>query len=207
MMQAEDASLTIAPDALAENRHVCAFFNGFDEQHRVLDQFIKDGIVQGEKASHIVDPEQREEHLRRLSDAGIGVEEAVSSGQLEVHPWQECYLCGGVFDEDAWLSTFERVLQSGPAEGYGRTRLLAQMEWALEDLPGVENLIQYEAKLNYVIPEHRDTVICAYDLSKFGAATVMNALRTHPVVIIGGLMHENPFYIAPDEFLRQSRAR
>jgi len=83
MMQAADASLTIAPDALAENRHVCAFFNGIDEQHRVLDQFIKDGIAQGEKAFHIVDPEQREEHLRRLSDAGIGVEEAVSSGQLD----------------------------------------------------------------------------------------------------------------------------
>jgi len=52
---------------------------------------------------------------------------------------------------------------------------------------------------------HDDTVICAYDLSKFGASTVMYALRTHPVVIIGGLMQENPFYVDPDQFLREIR--
>jgi hypothetical protein len=206
-MQPNDASLTIAPDALAENRHVCAFFNGIDEQHRVLDRFINDGIIQGDKAFHIVDPERRAEHLRRLADAGIGVEGAVESGQLEVRPWHDCYLRGDTFDEQGWLSTFEGVLDSGQAEGYAHTRLLAQMEWALEDLPGVENLIQYEAKLNQIIGDRDDTVICAYDLSKFGAATVMNALRTHPVVIIGGLMHRNPFYVAPDEFLREMQAR
>jgi hypothetical protein len=33
------------------------------------------------------------------------------------------------------------VLQSGPAAGYAQTRFLAQMEWALVDLPGVEDLI------------------------------------------------------------------
>jgi hypothetical protein len=48
-------------------------------------------------------------------------------------------------------------------------------------------------------------VICAYDLSKFGASTVMYALRTHPVVIIGGLLQENPFYVDPDEFLLEIR--
>jgi hypothetical protein len=29
----------------------------------------------------------------------------------------------------------------------------------------------------------------------------MFALRTHPVVIIGGLLHENPFYVDPDQLL------
>jgi hypothetical protein len=205
-MQSQDGSLRVAPDALTEHGHVCAFFNNADEQHRVLDQFVKDGIVRSEKAFHIVDPKQRDEHLRWLAAAGIVVEDVVESGQLEVHPWHDCYLRDDAFDEERWLSTFEEVLESGRADGYPRTRLLAQMEWALEDLPGVENLISYEAKLNRIIPERDDTVICAYDLSRFGAPTVMNALRTHPVVIIGGLMHENPFYVPPDEFLRELQA-
>jgi MEDS: MEthanogen/methylotroph, DcmR Sensory domain len=205
-MQASDESLRIAPDALAENRHVCAFFNSIDEQHRVLAQFIKDGIAQGDKAFHLVDPERRAEHLGRLADAGIDVDRAVDSGQLEVHPWQDGPLRGAEFDQDTWLTGFEQVLQSGPAGGYERTRFLAQMEWALEDLPGVADLIEFESQVNYIVPKYQDTVICAYDLSRFGAATVMNALRTHPVVIIGGLMHENPFYVAPDEFLREMQA-
>jgi hypothetical protein len=33
----------------------------------------------------------------------------------------------------------------------------------------------------------------------------MYALRTHPVVIIGGLMQENPFYMDPDQFLVEIR--
>jgi hypothetical protein len=195
----------IARDSLPKNRHVCAFFNGIDEQHRVLSFFIKDGFDQGDKSFHLVDPELRQEHLRWLADAGIDVEQAIGSGQLEVHPWQDGPLRGDRFDQDRWLGSFEQVLQSGPAAGYAQTRFLAQMEWALEDLPGVSDLIEFEMRVNYVIPKYDDTVICAYDLSKFGASTVIYALRTHPVVIIGGLMQENPFYVDPAQFLAEIR--
>jgi hypothetical protein len=204
-MEAQDDSLRIAPNALGAFRHVCAFFNSIDEQHRVLHSFIKDGFDQGDKAFHLVDPERREDHLTRLANAGIDVEEAIDSGQLEVHPWQDGPLRGARFDQDTWLASFERVLQSGPAAGYAQTRFLAQMEWALVDLPGVDDLIEFETRVNYVVPKYDDTVICAYDLSKFGASTVMYALRTHPVVIIGGLMQENPFYMDPDQFLVEIR--
>ena len=206
-MEAHDNSLQIAPNALGENRHVCAFFNTMDEQHRVLHSFIKDGFEQGDKAFHLVDPERREEHLRRLAEAGIDVEEAIESGQLEVQPWQAGPLRGDRFDQDAWLAGFEQVLQSGPAAGYAQTRFLAQMEWALEDLPGVDDLIEFESRVNFVTPKYKNTVICAYDLSKFGASTVIYALRTHPVVIIGGLMHENPFYVDPRQVLLETQAQ
>jgi hypothetical protein len=46
-----------------------------------------------------------------------------------------------------------------------------------------------------------------YDLAKFGGAVVVDMLRTHPMVIIGSLLQENPFFVPPDEFLRQLRAR
>jgi hypothetical protein len=206
-MQAHDESLRIAPDALGGNQHVCAFFNSVDEQHRVLRAFIKEGFANGDRAFHLIDPERQAEHFRRLVDAGIDVDQALDSGQLEVHPWEDGPLRGAEFDQETWLRGFEQVLESGPEQGYERTRFLAQMEWALEDLPGLEDLIEFESRVNYIVPKYDDTVICAYDLSKFGANTVMNALRTHPVVIIGGLMHENPFYVAPDEFLREMQAR
>jgi MEDS: MEthanogen/methylotroph, DcmR Sensory domain len=192
-------------NALSQNRHICAFFNGMDEHYRVLRSFIKDGIDQGDKTFHLVDPERREEHLRRLADAGIDVDRAITSGQLEVHPWQDGPLHGDRFDQDTWLAGFERVLQSGSAAGYARTRFLAQMEWALVDLPGVDDLIEFETRVNYVVPKYDHPVICAYDLSKFPASVVIHALRTHPVVIIGGLLQENPFFVPPDQFLLEIR--
>jgi hypothetical protein len=36
---------------------------------------------------------------------------------------------------------------------------------------------------------------------------VVDIMRTHPMVIIGGLLHENPFFVPPDEFLRELRER
>jgi hypothetical protein len=201
-----DSSLRIGPNALdGGNRHICAFFNGMDEHYRVLQSFIKDGFDQGDKAFHLIDPQRSEDHLRRLAEAGIDVEEAIDSGQLEVHPWEDGPLHGERFDQDTWLAGFEEVLQSGPASGYAKTRFLAQMEWALVDLPGTDDLIEFETRVNYVVPKYDDPVICAYDLSKFGASTVMYALRTHPVVIIGGLLQENPFYVDPDQLLSELR--
>lgn len=201
-----DDSLQIAPGALdGGNRHICAFFNGMDEHYRVLESFIKEGFTKGEKEFHLIDPERREDHLRRLRDVGIDVDEAVASGQLEVHPWADGPLHGEMFDQDTWLVGFEDALQSGPASGYSTTRFLAQMEWALVDMPGIGDMMEFETRVNYVVPKYDSPVICSYDLSKFGASTVIYALRTHPAVIIGGLLQENPFYVNPDELLIELR--
>ena len=35
----------------------------------------------------------------------------------------------------------------------------------------------------------------------------MDILRTHPMVIVGGILQENPFFVQPDEFLRELRGR
>ena len=84
-------------------RHICAFFNGVDEQHHVLRPFIKEGFDRGDKAYHLVDPELREDHLRRLAEAGINVQAALGTGQLEVRLWQDGPLSGGHFDKETWL--------------------------------------------------------------------------------------------------------
>jgi hypothetical protein len=190
-----------------QRRHICAFFNSIEEQHRVLLPYIKDGFDQRGKACHFVDPELQEGHLRWLAEQGINTQEAVSAGQLEVLPWIAGPLRGGRFDQNDWLAAPEQMFRSGVAAGYAQTRALVQMEWALTDVPGTGELMELESRINYVIPKINYAVICAYDLTKFSASVVMDALRTHPVVIIGGLLHENPFYVPPDRFLLEFRER
>ena len=206
-MAIESRSVEFAGGNLGGQRHICAFFNSAEEEHRVLRSFFKDGFERGDKAFHLVDPKRREEHLKRLAGAGINVQEAMNTGQLEVRPWEDGPLHGGRFDQDSWIVSFEKVLQSGPAAGYAQTRFLAHMEWALVDLPGIGDLIEFETRVNYVVPKYNDIVICAYDLSKFGASVVMDALRTHPVVIVSGLLQENPFFVPPEQFLLEIKER
>ena len=35
----------------------------------------------------------------------------------------------------------------------------------------------------------------------------MDIMRTHPMVIIGGIIHENPFFVPPDAMLKELQER
>jgi hypothetical protein len=203
-MEREDG-LLFTGDALGENPHICGFFGDTEELYRVLVPWIKDGFDQGDRGFHVIDPELQEEHLRQLNEAGIDVAAAVRRGQLEVHTWYDAQLRGPRFDVNEWLKGFEQSLEAGGASGSARTVWLAQMGWALAGLPGLEDFVEFEARVNHVVPKYGEAVVCAYDLSKFGATTVMYALRTHPLVIIGGRVQHNPFYVEPDQFLEEIR--
>jgi hypothetical protein len=156
-----DASQPIpfAGSVLDAQRHVCAFFHTADEEYRVLLPFIKDGLDRGEKAFHIVDPRLREEHRRRLASAGIDVAKTETNGQFELCNWADAYLRDGHFDQDRMLTLIQEVLDAGPQQGFIRTRMVAHMEWALEDRPGVDDLVEYETRLNYLLPRYKDPVI------------------------------------------------
>jgi hypothetical protein len=151
--------IPFAGSVLGAKRHVCAFFHNREEEYRVLLPFIKEGFERGEKAFHIVDPKLRVEHALRLASAGIDVEAAEKSGQFELRNWADAYLRDGHFDQDRMLALIQEVLDDGVRQGFALTRLVANMEWALEDRPGVDDLVEYEARLNYLLPRYKDPVI------------------------------------------------
>ena len=173
----------------------------------MLRSFIKEGFEQGDKAVHLVNPDLWEDHLSWLAEAGIDVAQVMGTGQLDLRRWQDAQLRGDRFDQDAMLALLEESFQSGAAAGHPLTRLIGQMEWALVDKPGVDDLLEFETRVNYLMAKYDDPAICTYDLSKFSASAVMDIMRTHPVVIIGGLLQENPFFVPPDQFLLEIRER
>ena len=183
--------------------HACAFFHSRDEEYELLLPFAKDGYQAGDRLFQVVDKEHRDERRRRLSCFGVDLEKAESAGQLEVRPWEEAYLRGNRFDQHAMLELVESVLQEGSAKGFPMTRLWANMEWALEDFPGVHDIVEYEARANKIVPKYPAICVCTYDLNKFSAPVVMDIMRTHPQVIIGGILQDNPFYVPPEDFLTE----
>ena len=44
-------------------------------------------------------------------------------------------------------------------------------------------------------------ILCLYDISRFGGGVVVDLLKTHPKILLGGLVLENPNYMTPAEFL------
>jgi len=201
-----EAPIRLAGRTLRNTRHICAFFHSREEQDRVLMPFFKEAYDRGEKMFHIVDGRNREQHLCSCRAHGIDVEKAEASGQLEVRQWEDAYLRDGYFDGDRMIRILEEVLQEARPK-FGLTRLMGNMEWALETVPGVTDIVEYETKLNYLLPRYPDPVVCVYDLNRHSASVVMDILRTHPMVIVGGVLQDNPLFVEPDAFLAELRER
>jgi hypothetical protein len=201
------SSIRLAGSELRETRHVCAFFHGVDEEYRVLLPFIKDGLECGDKAVHVVNSDQRHDHLRRLAAAGIDVMVAGQSGQLEVRSNTEAYLQNGRFDKDRMLAAFEQMASGNADGGFPLSRICCRMDWVADDRSYVDDVVEFESRVNDMWRCHDDAVICTYQLGKFGGDTVIDIMRTHPMIIIGGILQQNPFFVAPKDFLGELRER
>lgn len=169
--------------------------------------FMKEGFEAGDKAFLILDQQQRAERLHRLSEVGIDPDDAEQRGQLEVRSWENAHLRPGRFDQHAMIALLEQAFDSDRQKGFGLTRLWANMEWALQDFPGVHDIVEYESRVNYVLPKYDTVTVCTYDVTKFSASLLMDVLRTHPYAIVGGILQKNSFYVPPDEFLLELGAR
>ena len=206
-MTLDAASISLAGSSLGDTRHVCAFFNSDDEEYRVLLPFMKDGFDCGHKAIHIVNPEQGADHLHRLVAAGIDTTAAAARGQFELRSSMETYLHDGRFDQDRMLAVFEQLASGDAGRPFPLSRIVCRMDWAAEGRVFVDNVIEFESRVNDVWRHHDDAVICTYHLGQFSGDTVIDIMRTHPMVIIGGILQRNPFFVPPEQFLPEFRAR
>jgi len=206
-MKIRAAPIRFAGSQLTERRHVCAFFNNEEEEYQVLLPFIKDGFACGDKAVHVVNRDERGDHLRRLAAAGIDTTAAEQRGQFELRVNTETYLRDNRFDQDRMLAAFEQMASGNAKGGFPLSRIVCRMDWAAHGRSHIDDLVEFESRVNDVWRRHDDAVICTYSLGKFGGDTVIDIMRTHPMVIVGGILQENPFFVPPEEFLAELRQR
>ena len=200
--------ISLAGSQLGEVRHVCAFFTNDDEEYRVLLPFIREGLSCGDKAVLVINPEARQDHPRRLAGVGIDSTAHQQSGQLQIRINTEVYLRDGRFDQDRMLVAFEEMAASAwSAEGFPRSRIACRMDWASGDHCRIQDVIEFESRVNDVWRRYDDAVICTYHLAQLSGDAVIDIMRTHPMVIIGGHLQQNPFFTPPEEFLGEFRGR
>jgi len=80
---------------------------------------VQDGLDTGDRNLQIVDKGHLPERLIRLEQSGVDTAAAERTGQLEVRPWENAYLRGGRFDQQAMLALIEEVLDAGKRQGFG----------------------------------------------------------------------------------------
>lgn len=205
-MFADRATISVGGSELRYGRHVCAFFDSDEERYRMLLPFIKEGIAEGERAVHIVGDDEQCSHVDRLSGAGIDVGAAQARGQLAVLSSAETYLQHGCFDQDRMVKAFEEIAGRCPSDV--ATRFVCHMGWVAKRRPSwIDDVIEFESRVNSLWETRPDIVICAYDLRTLTADAIVSVMQTHPMVLLGGMLHQNPFYLTPAEFFSEKRLR
>lgn len=192
---------SVCGESLLAPMHICGFFDSREQQYEVIIPYIMEGLEANDKVINILEGNRHGEHCRCLADHGISISEKLLSGQLEVLASENTYINGGEFAAEKMYKMLEQTLLSASRAGYDSVRACGDMVWALKNLPGTDELLEYEARLNLLTPQHSVSLICMYDINSFSPSAITDALLTHPYVIKGGKIRKNPHYVEPLELL------
>jgi AcrR family transcriptional regulator len=166
---------------LGRHRHVCGLFEDVSEAADVLVPFVVDGLERGDRVVHIVeDPDAYLGRLGRSADVAAAVE----SGQLDVRLWDALYLSDGRFDASKVLTLVRRLIREGRDLGYSAMRLIGDMEWAKEGVPGVGELVDYETGVNALVARPAISIVCAYDMRRHSAHRIAQILGAHDGALV-----------------------
>ncbi len=208
----DTAALSDAISRLGPHDHLCLIYETREEQFAAVVPFMRLGLARGERCLYIVDDNTAQAVLDALRAGAIDVEAAITSGALTIATKQDAYLKQGYFDPDWMIQFLAQAADDARAAGFTALRATAEMTWALGgdpstllsvagQAPGAERLIEYEAKLNHFFPKHDALAICQYSRARFSPAVILDVIHTHPLVIFGGMVCRNPYYVPPEELL------
>jgi hypothetical protein len=198
---AESVDLGILGLTVPSGTHLCVFFRGQSGRDDIVIPFLVEGIRAKDRCICVLDSPAPSDYLSLLGRQ-INVGPPVASGQLQIATPAEAYLRSGQFSTQDMLDYWGEAAEASQGEsGFRLTRGTGEMPSVLDHPDGRAEFFRYEARLNEVLPTYPQVILCLYDLERWGASVLMDALRTHPVVVVDGMAHENPYYIEPGKFL------
>jgi len=193
-------AMTILNRSVPSGTHVCAFYSGPAGRDEVVMRFLAEGIRAGDKTICVLESLGAADIVARLGRE-VDLGRSVETGQLELATPADAYLRTGTFAPDDMLSYWEQAITEarGPG-GTGMLRAAGEMPSALNHPEGRMEFFRYEARVTSFVADLPAVLFCLYDLQRFGAEVLVDSLRTHPLVVVDGGVHDNPYYIEPGAF-------
>ena len=134
-------------------------------------------------------------------EGDLDVADCVATGQLEMYDSSQTYLRTGTFEPDEMIAFWESRAQATSEEGcYPFAWVVGEMSWLDRVRPERERVVRYESWANAFAARFPQAVLCLYDLRRLGSGVLLDLIKTHPRILLGGLVLENPHHLTDDEF-------
>jgi hypothetical protein len=179
--------------------HICALFRGAQERDEIIYPYVAEGLRAGNKCLCAFDAPD-EAALR--AEVGSHLDLDAVGEQLDIVWPHNVYLGRERFCPNGMLDFWDDWAKAAlTADDYSFVRVGGEMTWAITEVIGSDNLSRYESELNRFTARYPQVMMCLYDLDKFGGDLLVEILRTHPKVLLGGTLMENLYYVEPDDYL------
>ncbi|GAA1254140.1 hypothetical protein GCM10009609_16870 [Pseudonocardia aurantiaca] len=175
--------------------HICALYRHRSERDDVLMPFLREGLSLGHKCLVGI-YEQDTRSIRDAIGGDLNVEQAVSTSQLEVLGAADVVFRPEEFSIDnaveLWEGIISKAVETGPFEF---ARLSAECTWWEKQVPDFDELVSYELAVNDIAARHPVGFLCMYDMSEITGSVIVGLLRSHPRLLLCGLVMANPYYV------------
>ena len=185
-------------DQIGPGTHICALYSGPAERDSLLVPFLREGLREGDRCLCVID-DAEPELVRDQVEEKQNAHRAQRSDQLDVDRASDVYLHSGRFSVEQMISFLAGSLSRAADSDFPLLRAAGEMSWVLPQPEGTHDFFVYEAAINKIIKNKPAVFMCMYDLRRCGVSMLVDVLKTHPKVLLDGMVLSNPDYLSPTE--------
>src|ERR1700726_2701552 len=162
--------------------HFCLFYETLKDLLEPLVSYCKAGLESQEFCLWAVAaPLTGEDVTHALKRAVPDFDRYLNDQSIEIVLARDWYLQNGRFDRKRVTGGWSEKLARASARGYAGVRVTGDSAWL--EKQDWRNFCEYEDSINHSIANQRLTVLCTYPLAAFGAAEILDVVRTHQFAV------------------------
>ena len=179
--------------------HQCdhiAYFWDTPQQFKNAVGFLEEGLRGDDHCVVFGHDEANELVLQTLRERGKNIDKLISANRLSV--------LGAETSGDATLQKIGKTFQRAIDQGAPLIRLLGNIGWHQPKWPNESDILAFEAQVTTAARSFPCVILCMYDVNALPGKVIMRGgIETHPIIIRGNVVRENPFYVTMEKFLKE----
>ncbi|HKJ80306.1 MAG TPA: MEDS domain-containing protein [Prolixibacteraceae bacterium] len=188
--------------------HIAGLYETTSERDEIVNSYLAKGVQEDNRILYCPAEQTAEEFKEKFGAFCPECHTALKNReQFSLSSAKELYYPNGTFSPESMDAGLNAFYTESQKDGKKYVRATAEMVWALGAIPGIEHLMAYEARLNFFIPGKPWVSLCMYNTTKFNGSIILNVLRTHPYILNGGVVMQNPYFEDPVEWLSANSPR
>jgi len=182
--------------------HVSCIYGKPEERDEVLLRFLWSGMESGGNVLYVGEPSVVESLRARMNGGDVHVRRPSSGGRVKVVPAVDVRPRGGAFDPDRLIALVNDEAELAASEG----RSALWVSWDMGELfecPGDSGcVLECESILDSFSRNRKCSILCLYDRLRFEPDILAAVVMSHPSVLLGTEVCDNPHFIPPRELSR-----